>query len=243
MSFISQETSSNPVFQDQRFKANSNASDGIMTIEGTLNKSAMCFALLMLTAYYSWSNPNPVLILSGTILGLIAAIITMFKKNWSPYTVPAYALLEGLALGGISQVFETKYPGIAGQAIFLTFAVLALMLSAYRLEWIRATPKFKKVIVMATMAIGLLYLVNMGMSFFGSEMSFIRGASPIGIGFSVVVVGIASLNLILDFDFIEKSSKRNLPQYMEWFAAFGLLVTLIWLYLEILRLLSKLKKK
>jgi uncharacterized YccA/Bax inhibitor family protein len=243
MAHLLDQKSTNPIFQDSRFQTSYAKSSDSMTLEGTINKTALSLLFLLVSAYYSWINPNPSYILAGGVLGLILALVTVFKKEWSPVTVPLYALSEGLALGAISFFFETRYPGIAGQAIFLTFAVLGLMLSAYRLEWIRATPKFQRMIIIATASITILYLVNLVMGFFGSELSFIRGSSLAGILFSFFVVGIAALNLILDFDFIEKASKKNLPKYMEWFAAFGLLVTLVWLYIELLRLLSKLRDR
>lgn len=234
---------SNPIFQENRFQTSYTRDANSMTVEGTVNKTALSFLFLSISAYYSWMNPNPSYIMIGSLLGFITALVTIFKKEWSPVTVPIYALFEGLALGALSFFFESRYPGIAGQAIFLTFAVLGLMLGAYRLEWIRATPRFKRMIFIATASVALLYLINLIMGFFGSELSFVRESSLGGILFSFFVVGIAALNLILDFDFIEKASKKNLPKHMEWFAAFGLLVTLIWLYIELLRLLAKLRDR
>lgn len=237
------EQSSNPIFQNKDFKTRSLSAQDQMTLEGTLNKGAISFVLLLAAAYFSWTNPNPLYIMVGGILGFIMALVTVFKKSWSPVTVPLYSILEGLALGGISLSFETRYPGIASAAVCITFAVLGLMLGAYRLEWVRATPKFRKGVMIATLGVCLVYFVNLIMSFWGPGLSIISSSSPMGIGFSLLVVGIAAFNLILDFDFIEQSSKRGLPKYMEWFAAFGLMVTLIWLYLEILRLLAKLRDR
>ena len=170
------------------------------------------------------------------------AIVTIFKKTWAPYTVSGYALLEGLALGGISRIFEEQYPGIASQAIFLTFGILAALLLAYKTGLIKPTENFKLGVFAATGGIFIMYLISFIMSFFGSGMSILNpnNASMLSIGFSLFVVVIASLNLVLDFDFIEEGADKGAPKYMEWYGAFGLLVTLIWLYLEILRLLAKL---
>ena len=170
------------------------------------------------------------------------ALLTIFKKTWAPYTVSGYALLEGLALGGISRIFEEQYPGIASQAIFLTFGILAALLLAYKTGLIKPTENFKLGVFAATGGIFILYLISFIMSFFGSGMSILNpnNTSMLSIGFSLFVVVIAALNLVLDFDFIEEGADKGAPKYMEWYGAFGLLVTLIWLYLEILRLLAKL---
>ena len=196
----------------------------------------------MFSASYTWINPSPGLIIIGFIGGVIMAIVTIFKKIWSPYTVSGYAILEGLALGGISRIFETQYPGIASQAIFLTFGILAALLIAYKTGFIKPTENFKLGVFAATGGIAIMYLISFIMSIFGSEMSILNSnnASMLSIGFSLFVVVIASLNLVLDFDFIEEGADLGAPKYMEWYGAFGLLVTLIWLYLEILRLLAKL---
>jgi uncharacterized YccA/Bax inhibitor family protein len=179
----------------------------------------------------------------GAIGGLILALITILKKQWAGTTAPLYALCEGLVLGAISLVFEKAYPGIAFQAISLTFAVFASLLIAYKAKLIVVTDKFRSIVIAATMGLGLFYLVTFILGFFKINVPIITSSSLFGIGFSIFVVAIASLNLILDFDFIERASKSGAPKYMEWFAAFGLLVTLVWLYLEILRLLSKLRDR
>jgi uncharacterized YccA/Bax inhibitor family protein len=235
--------SGNPALTTNTFKNMSATSGKTMTIEGTVNKTAISLLLLILTAYWTWTTENFAMIPVGIIAGLILALATVFKKHWAPITVPLYALFEGLALGGISLIFETKYPGIVNQAVFLTFAVLGALLFAYKTQLIKATENFKLGIFAATGGIGLLYLVNFVMGFFGSGLSVIGSNSGFGILFSVGVVIIAALNLVLDFDFIEEASETNVPQYMEWYGAFGLLVTLIWLYLEILRLLAKLQSR
>jgi uncharacterized YccA/Bax inhibitor family protein len=158
-------------------------------------------------------------------------------------TAPIYAALEGLALGGISAVFESRYPGIVSQAVFLTFGTLAALLIAYRSGWIKATENFKLGVVAATGGIFFVYLISFVLSFFGVSIPLIHGSGVFGILFSLFVVVIAALNLVLDFDFIEQGAEQGAPKYMEWFAAFGLMVTLIWLYLEVLRLLSKLQQR
>jgi len=178
----------------------------------------------------------------GGIGGFIVALVTIFKKEWSPITAPIYALLEGLVLGGISAMFELRYPGIPMQAVGLTFGTLFVLLMAYHSGLISATEKFKLGVMAATGGIAVFYLVQFVLGFFGARFAAINGSGLLGIGFSVVVVIVAALNLILDFDFIEsgvQAGAPGAPKYMEWYGAFGLIVTLIWLYLEILRLLAK----
>ena len=235
--------SGNPALNSKIFTSAAQDASGVMTIEGTINKTAMSLLLLMATASYTWANPSSVLMMIGFIGGLVFALITIFKKTWAPYTVSVYALLEGLALGGISKWFDNQYPGIASQAIFLTFGILAALLLAYRSKLIKPTENFKLGIFAATGGIAILYLISMIMSWFGSPIGFIHSNSTFGIIFSIGVVIIASLNLVLDFDFIEEGAEKGAPKYMEWYGAFGLLVTLIWLYLEILRLLAKLQSR
>jgi len=218
-----------------------------MTLEGTVNKAALLLFLVVVPAAWVWSqvrtafDPSVVgpWILLGGIGGFIAAIVTVFKKEWSPVTAPVYAALEGLALGGLSALLETKYPGIVMQSVGLTFATLAAMLIAYRTGLIKATEKFKLGVVAATGAIALYYVVGLVLSFFHVAMPFLQGNSTASIVVSGVIVVVAALNLILDFDFIETGVAAGAPKYMEWYGAFGLMVTLIWLYLEILRLLAK----
>jgi uncharacterized YccA/Bax inhibitor family protein len=171
------------------------------------------------------------------------AFVTVFKKEWSAVTAPIYALLEGLMLGALSAILEVRFPGVAIESVALTFATCLCLLLAYRSGVIRATEKFKLGIVAATGGIAVVYLVSMVIGFFGIQVPYIYGSGPIGIGFSMVVVVIAALNLILDFNFIEEGASRGAPKYMEWYAAFGLMVTLVWLYLEILRLLTKLRDR
>ena len=222
-----------------------------MTLNGTVNKSGILLALILVTAAFVWDkyegpqSTSAIMpwVAMGGIGGFILAMITIFKKTWAPVTAPAYALLEGLFLGGISAMFEARFPGIVMQAVGLTFGTLAALLLAYRSGLIRATENFKLGVVAATGGIFLLYLVNFGMSFFGKSMPFIHESGWMGIGFSAFVVIIAALNLVLDFDFIENGVEQGAPKYMEWYGAFGLMVTLVWLYLEILRLLAKLQSR
>lgn len=182
--------------------------------------------------------------IGGAIGGLIFALVTIFKKTWAGVTAPAYAVLQGLFLGGISAIFEAQFPGIVIQATGLTLGTLASLLLLYKLGIIKPTENFRLMIVSATMGIGLLYLVSFVMNMFGSTgIGFIHSNGLMGIGFSLFVVAIAALNLVLDFDFIEQGSEQGAPKYMEWFGAFALMVTLIWLYLEMLRLLAKLRSR
>ena len=214
-----------------------------MTLEGAVNKTGIGLFLIMTAAYFTWTNPSPPIMIGGAIGGLVIALVTIFKKTWAPFTVPIYAILEGLFLGGISRFFEDSFPGIASQAIFLTLGILGALLLAYKSKIIKPTENFKLGIAAATGGIFLIYMINIIMGFFGGGIPIIHESGMIGIGFSVFVVIIASLNLVLDFDFIEQGVERGAPKYMEWYGAFGLLVTLIWLYLEILRLLAKLQSR
>jgi uncharacterized YccA/Bax inhibitor family protein len=230
-----------------------------MTINGTVNKTGLSLLILMATATWTWSlatsgsgpmveaQPNPAAVMPwvmvGVIGGFIVALVTTFKKEWAPVGAPAYAALEGLALGGISALTEARYPGIVSQAVFLTFGTLGALLMAYRSGVIKVTDNLRLGIVAATGGIFLVYLVGWILSFFGTGIPMIHDSGMVGIGFSLVVVGIAAMNLVLDFDFIERGAEVGAPKYMEWYGAFGLMVTLVWLYLEILRLLSKLQER
>ena len=236
--------SGNPVQTKKTFN-NVPSSSSQMTIEGTVNKTALSLFLLVGTGYLTFNPINPAIIFTCGIGGFIVAIITVFKKQWAPITVPIYAILEGALLGGISFMYNSLYDGIVTNAIFLTVGILLALLTAYRSGIIKPTENFKLGIFAATGGIALVYFVNFIMGFFGSSMGIMQidNASPLSIGFSIVVVIIAALNLVLDFDFIEEGAENGAPKYMEWYGAFGLLVTLIWLYLEILRLLAKLNSR
>ena len=241
---------SNPSLNSKTFERAAPGA-GMMTIEGTVNKVGILLLLMLVPASYMFSkvlnNWDPSAAMGTAMLGLIGAfifaLITIFKKTWAPVTAPIYAVLEGLFLGGISGVFEARFPGIAMQAIALTIGTLFTLLLAYRSGLIRATENFKLGVVAATGGIALLYLVNIVMGFFGTNIPFIHESGTFGILFSLFVVVIAALNLVLDFDFIETGAEMGAPKYMEWYAAFGLMVTLVWLYLEILRLLAKLQSR
>ena len=240
--------SGNPALNTKTFSGFDMTTGASMTIMGTVHKTALGLLLLMSTALFTWNMPagDPRatgLMIVGMIGGLIVAIITIFKHHLAKYTVPAYALLEGLALGGISKFFEVMYPGIVNQAVMLTFGTLGALLLAYRSGLIKATENFKLGIVAATGGIFFVYLISWILSWFSVSIPLIHSNSNMGILFSIVVVVIAALNLVLDFDFIEEASEKGAPKYMEWYGAFGLLVTLIWLYLEILRLLAKLSSR
>ena len=241
--------SGNPALNSKAFTSVPNRRgaelNDVMTIKGTVDKTAMGLFLLIFSGYYSFNPEMTYLIPVGVFGGLIVAIITIFKKEWSPYTVPLYAILEGLALGSISYMFNESYEGIVVQAIGLTLGILISLLLAYRSGIIKATENFKLGVFAATGGIFLLYFVSFIMSFFGSGISVLdpSNSSLMSIGISLFIVVIASLNLVIDFDFIEEGVEAGLPKHMEWFGAFSLMVTLVWLYLEILRLLSKLRSR
>jgi uncharacterized YccA/Bax inhibitor family protein len=224
-----------------------------MTLNGTINKTGILLQLTVLTAAFSWNQalgpdglPAPgfaVYMWGGAIGGLVLALITVFKKTWSPVTAPLYALVEGFFLGAISAVYNAQFGGIVMQAVMLTFGILFALLFAYRSGLIKATENFKLGVVAATGGIALVYLASIALGFFGIKIPLIHESGLVGIGFSLFVVVIASLNLVLDFDFIETGVEQGAPKYMEWYGAFGLMVTLVWLYLELLRLLSKLQSR
>lgn len=224
-----------------------------MTVKGTANKFGFLFLMMMGSTFFSWSqfykgvNPLPFMLI-GVFGGLVLALIMGFKKQWSPYLAPAYALLEGLFVGCISAYYDyvnqEKYPGLVMQAVLLTLVVALVMYVVYRYRIIKVTQTFKSVIIVATSALMLFYLIQWisSLAFNYTIGAFTNAATPLGIGFSIVVVCLAALFLLLDFDMIEKGVEAKAPKYMEWYSAFALLVTLVWLYLEILRLLSKLRK-
>lgn len=238
----------NPVLSEKAF-ANLRVAGPVMTLDGVAFKSGVLLLLACGAAGFSWVScvANPALVLplvfGGMLGGFLMALALCFKKEWSPVLAPAYAVLEGLFLGGISLLFSQRYQGIAFQAAALTLGVLAVMLVLYRFRIIRATEKFKLGVVAATGAILLLYLVSSVMGLFGKSIPFLQDSSPLSIGLSLVIVGVAALNLILDFDFIENAVRSRAPAYMEWYCGFALLVTIVWLYLEILRLLAKLNDR
>jgi uncharacterized YccA/Bax inhibitor family protein len=244
--------SGNPSLNDRVFGSQPRPAFGEerMTLQGAINKSFLLLVVLLAGAFWPWSQylstgdasvvGTPLLV--GALGGFILAMIISFKANLAPVLSVPYAALEGLALGSISALLERRYPGIAIQAVGLTFAVFAVMLVAYKLNIIRATERFRSIVIGATGAIALVYIVSMVLGFFHVAVPLLNSSSPLGIVVSLVIVGVAALNLILDFDFIESGAAQGAPRYMEWYAAFGLLVTMVWLYLEILRLLSKMRR-
>jgi uncharacterized YccA/Bax inhibitor family protein len=249
---------SNPALGENTFRDLSGAQYGgvidettRMTLNGTVNKTGILLLCAMVTAAWTWHtflqarDPADVMpsMLIGGVGGFIVAMVTIFKKEWSPVTAPIYALLEGLVLGGLSALLELRFPGIAMQAVALTFGTLFVLLLAYRSGLIRVTQKFRLGIIAATGGIMVFYLLEMLLGFFGVHFTSINGSGAIGIGFSLIVVAVAALNLVLDFDFIEQGVHYGAPKYMEWYGAFGIIVTLVWLYLEILILLSKLRSR
>ena len=240
---------SNPALNEGAFRLDHAALGETMTLPGTINKTGILLVCVVATAIWSWRQLDvaperlPLLIFGGAIGGLIFAVVTIFKKEWAPVTAPIYALLEGLVLGGISALYERQSQGIAMQAVGLTFGVLFVMLLAYRSGVIRVTDKLRMGIVAATGGIALFYIAEMLLGFFGIRFVTINSGNPWGIGFSLLVVAIAALNLVLDFDLIEHDVAAGAPKYMEWYGAFGLMVTLVWLYLEILRLLAKMRSR
>jgi uncharacterized YccA/Bax inhibitor family protein len=240
---------SNPTLNGKVFSSVAGSPGETMTLEGTVNKTGILLLCAVATAAWTWHlamNPatlpiDYLLLLVGVFGGLIFALVTTFKKTWAPVTAPIYALLEGLALGGISASFEQRYPGIAIESVCLTFGTMFVLLLAYRSGMIKVTQKFRLGVVAATGAIFLFYMVEIVLGFFGIHFVAVNGSGLLGIGISLVIVCVASLNLVLDFDFIESGVAAGAPKYMEWYGAFGLMVTLIWLYLEMLRLMAKLR--
>ncbi len=238
--------SGNPVLSAKTFSGNYEATENVMTIDGTVNKTIISLLILLTSGVVTYVFEILAFMIIGFLVGLVLVIVTMFKPQWSPKTVPLYAVFEGAALGGISFLFNLMYDGIVTQAIVLTAGIFFSLLAAYKSRIIKATENFKLMVGAATGGIVILYLVSIFMSMFGmGQMPImdINNSSLLSIGFSLFVVVIASLNLVLDFDFIEEAAEKGLPKYMEWRAALGLMVTLVWLYLEILRLLAKLQSR
>jgi uncharacterized YccA/Bax inhibitor family protein len=246
---------SNPALRGDTFRDGAATYGEGMTISGAVNKTGILLICCVATAAWTWNrffnatSPEEAMaaigpmIMVGAIGGFIVAMVTVFKKEWSAVTAPIYALLEGLVLGGVSAMLEMRFHGIAIQAVALTFGTLVVMLIAYRTGLIRMSDKLRLGIVAATGGIAVFYLLQFILGFFGVHFTAVNSASPIGIGFSIVVVIVAALNLVLDFDLIENGARVGAPKYMEWYGAFALMITLIWLYFEILRLLSKFRQR
>jgi uncharacterized YccA/Bax inhibitor family protein len=241
---------SNPALNEKTFQGPVAAAGEAMTLQGTVNKTGLLLLCVVGTAAWTWglahsNTPQAALpwMIGGLIGGLVFSLVTIFKKTWSPVTAPIYALCEGLVLGGISALLEQQYPGIAIQALGLTFGVTAVMLVLYTSRVLRATPKFTMGVIAATGAIFIVYMVDLVLGMFGRHVPLLNSSGPWGIGISVVIVIIAALNLILDFGFVETGVHAAAPKYMEWYGAFGIMVTLVWMYLEILRLLAKMRRR
>lgn len=239
--------SSNPTLKEDTFEKEALVAQGEpMTIQGTIGKSVALLAITGVAAAFSWNNAGGVgslLSMGGLIGGLVICLVLCFKHTLAPYLAPAYAVCQGLFVGALSAHYNQAFSGLPLQAVMLTFGVFFGLLGAYQTGIIRATDGFRRGIVAATLGIFITYLATMALGLFGIQIPYIHGSGWIGIGFSLFVVTIAALNLVLDFDLIEQGSRVGAPKYMEWYAAFGLLVTLIWLYIEILRLLSKFRSR
>ena len=239
----------NPALKERTFTdIRAAAGEPTMSLQGTATKSLLLVLLTVFSASFTWNavaSGNTGILMPATLVGgiggFIVALITIFKPKLSPYTGPIYAALEGLLLGGISAIYNARFQGLPAQAVALTFGVFIALLIVYRTGLIRATENFRLGVVAATGGIMVMYLLSFVLRFFGIQMSFLHDSSPLSIGISLVIVVVAALNLVLDFDFIERGVEHRAPKYMEWYAAFGLLVTLVWLYLEMLRLLGKLQ--
>jgi uncharacterized YccA/Bax inhibitor family protein len=233
----------NPLLKDDFF-TKQQAGQKTMTLSGTINKSIILWIFLAAGAFYSWTHPQTVLPLLYPliIIGFILALVNIFKKNVSPFLSPVYAFSEGLILGVISLSFEKSYPGVVVNAVLLTVCVLFCMLAAYRSGMLKATPLFTKVVVFSTLAVALVYVVDLLLNVFvGINLPYLHDSSLMGIAISLVIVAIAALNLIIDFDLIEKAASVGAPKYLEWYCSCALMVTLVWLYLEVLRLLGKIR--
>jgi uncharacterized YccA/Bax inhibitor family protein len=240
--------SSNPAMSGKIFERIGTAGAGstAMTINGTINKIGLMLLLVIAAAAYSWkmamgADPGRAgtMAVVGAIGGFIMALVTIFRPQSSALTAPIYAILEGLFLGAISAILNARYPGVAFQAVLLTIGTLFTMLFLYRSGRIRATPRFRRGVMMATGAVLFAYIISWIMALLGMPVGYMHSAGPLGILINLVIIVIAALNLIMDFDFIEKGSQMGAPKFMEWYGAFGLMVTLIWLYIEFLRLLSR----
>ena len=239
----------NPALNSNTFK-NINKKDSLflnegMTIKGTVDKTALALCLLLISAYYSFSQANFTLMALAGIIGLFLFLTLIFKKSWAPFIVPLYSISQGFVVGGVSYLYNSQYEGIVLQSVLLTILVLFSMLFAYRSKIIKPTQNFKLAIFSSIMAIFVLYVIGFFMGLFGTGLSILdpRNSSPASIGASVFIVAIGAFSLVIDFDFIEEGAEKGAPKYMEWYGAFGLLVTLIWLYFEILRLVAKLRNR
>lgn len=240
--------SGNPLFGERLYQNVEVGSSG-MTVKGTVNRLAMLLAMTLITACWSWQqfsvDPGAGMLwaMGGAMVGLVMVLVLMFKRELAGYMAPVYALAEGVFLGAVSASFEQRFGGIVIQAVLLTFGVMFAMLFAYMTGIVKVTPGLMKAVFAATMGVAIYYLIAMVMGMFGAQAPLIHDSGPMGIGFSLVVIGIAAFNLVIDFAQIENAAQEGMPKYMEWYGAFALLVTLIWLYLEALRFLAKLREE
>lgn len=245
--------SGNPALDKDTFNNIDKVGEGgnFMTLQGTVNKTGILLLAVFIPALYTWNLFTSTMdfdtiapyFLTGAFGGLIISFVLVFNKEWSPFLAPTYSILQGLCLGGFSALMEMRFPGIVLQALLLTFGICAVLLIIYKLKIIKPTENFKLIVTSATAGLALYYLVNFGLSFAGIELPYIHENSTGGIIFSLFAVILASMNLVVDFDFIEQGAESKVPKYMEWYGAFGLMVTIIWLYIEILRLLAKSRKR
>jgi uncharacterized YccA/Bax inhibitor family protein len=244
--------SGNPALDKETFKEiDKDESEDVMTLQGTVNKTGLLLLAVIIPAIYTWHlftetmdfNVIAPLFWTGTLCGLAVAFIIVFNKEWSPFLAPLYSIFQGICLGGLSAAINHKFPGIVLQALLLTFGICAVLLFIYKLKIIKPTENFKLIVSSATAGLALYYLASFGLSFAGIELPYIHENSIGGIIFSLFAVVLASMNLVVDFDFIEQGANSKVPKYMEWYGAFGLMVTIIWLYVEILRLLAKSRKR
>ena len=244
----------NPAMSEKTFEQIQYTGEDTMTVRGTMNKFGLMFIMLLGGASFTWSmfyksGPEAVTpwMWGSLIGGFVVSLIIIFKKTWAPFLALGYGLLEGLFLGAVSAfydyAFAATYPSIIMHAVLLTFGCAAAMYVLFHTGVIKATGTFKKVVITATMGIAIFYLITMVLRLFGIQMPFLHDNGPIGIGISVVIVAVAALNLILDFDLMREGAEQGAPKYFEWYCAFGLMVTIVWLYLEILRLLAKLNSR
>lgn len=238
--------SNNPMFNKDRVRAQARTlgmdTEGYMTKIGAVNKTIMLFGIMLLTGLYAFTNPSMMMIYGGMFGGLILFFVTMWKPNLAPITAPIYAAFEGFFAGGLSVIYGAAQGGLVFQAISITVCILLTMLIIYRSGIIPVTNKLRTGIIAATGGIFIIYMLNFVLSFFGISLPYLHSGGMIGIGITLVIIGIAAMNLLLDFDFIEKSEDQQLPKYMEWYAGMGILATLVWIYIEVLRLLSILNR-
>ncbi|MEE9437978.1 MAG: Bax inhibitor-1/YccA family protein [Saprospiraceae bacterium] len=240
--------SRNPILSDSAMNKTINRSNDSteyverMSVDGAVNKSMMLFCIMMITTMVGYNNPSTMNLIIGAVGGIIAVLVGTFKPTTAPISAPIYALFEGLFVGSISAIYAAQFSGIVGQAVMLTFGTLIVMLGVYKSGLIKVTEKFKMGVFMATGAIMFTYIISFVLSFFGMSVPLLHSNGIMGIGISLVIIAVASLNLLIDFDSFEKGEASGAPKYMEWVCAMGLLVTLVWLYIEFLRLLSKLQR-